>query len=150
MISFAVETWDQCVDEMRSLWPAHYEELSLDKERIGLSCDEGKYRLGQQNGCLHIVTARKDGILIGYYYGMLMHHLHYRDAGLMCYSDVYFLKPEYRHGNIGVRFLAAIMDSLKRAGVVKLYISTKIHQDHGELFESMGMKCSDRIFTKML
>lgn len=150
MINFQVEKWADCVAEMRLLWPEHWRELALDQDRIALGCDEAKYEQGEALGCLHIVTARAHGKLIGYYYGMLMHHLHYRDAGLMCYSDVYFLKPEWRRGAIGAQFIAAIKKSLREKGVVKLYMSTKVHQDHGSLFEHMGGKCSDRIFTFLL
>lgn len=150
MLTFQVEKWADCVAEMRPLWPEHWKELALDQEQIALGCDEAKYEQGDAMGCLHIVTARTDGKLVGYYYGMLMNHLHYFGAGLMCYSDVYFLKPEYRRGLNGVRFLRFIEDSLKDRGVVKLYISTKAHQDHGQLFERLGMKLSDRVFTKLL
>lgn len=150
IITFQNEKWSDCVDEMRPLWPEHWAELALDRGAIELACDEEKYRQGEAVGCLHIVTARADGVLVGYYYGMLMHHLHYKNAGLMCYSDVYFLKPEFRRGTTGINFLLAVQKSLKDAGVVKLYISTKVHQDNGVLFERLGMKCSDRVFTKLL
>lgn len=125
-------------------------ELARDRDKITLGCDEAKYQQGEAVGCLHIVTARAEGKMVGYHYGMLMHHLHYKDAGLMCYTDVYFLKPEYRRGGAGARFLAAIINSLRKIGVVKFYISTKVHQDHGQLFEALGMECSDRVFTKIL
>jgi len=150
MMTFQQERWVQCVAEMRELWPEHYAALALDQDQIALACDEAKYEFGDANGCLHIVTARADSKLVGYYYGMLMNHLHYKHAGLMCYSDVYYLKPEFRKGGAGARFLAAVMESLKARGVVKMYISTKVHQDHGELFEELGMKCTDRVFTKLL
>lgn len=150
MLTFQVEKWLDCVDEMRPLWPEHWRELALNQEQIALGVDEAKYEQGEAMGCLHIVTARAGGKLVGYFYGMLMNHLHYRDAGLMCYSDVYFLKPEYRRGLNGVKFLRFIEASLKGRGVRKFYISTKAHQDHGRLFERLGMKLSDRVFTKLL
>lgn len=146
---FQQEKWLDCVDEMRELWPEHWAELAIDRDKIKLGCDEEKYANGDAQGFLHLITARAGGKIVGYYYGMLMNHLHYKDAGLMCYSDVYFLKPEYR-GLAGLRFMLAIIESLKERGVVKFYISTKVHQDHGELFERLGMKCSDRVFTKLL
>lgn len=149
-MTFQQEKWADCVHEMREIWPEHWASLALDKEQIALACDEAKYEQGEALGCLHIVTARADGKLVGYYYGMLMHHLHYKDAGLMCYSDVYYLKPEYRKEMNGILFLRAVEKSLKDRGVVKLYISTKAHQDNGKLFEFLGMKLSDRVFTKLL
>lgn len=147
---FQQEKWADCVHEMREIWPEHWASLALDKEQIALACDESKYEQGEALGCLHIVTARADGKLVGYYYGMLMHHLHYKFAGLMCYSDVYYLKPEYRKGTNGIRFLRAVMKSLKARGVVKLYISTKAHADNGPLFKYLGMNLSDHVYTKLL
>jgi hypothetical protein len=81
---------------------------------------------------------------------MLLTHLHYKDAGLMYYTDVYYLKPEHRRGGNGAKFMIAVQQILKFRGVVKLYMSTKVHQDNGPLFERLGMKLSDRVFTKML
>jgi GNAT superfamily N-acetyltransferase len=150
MVTFQQEKWSDCVAEMRPLWPEHWKELALDQDKIALGCDEAKYEQGEAMGCLHIVTVRDDGRLVGYYYGMLMHHLHYMDAGLMCYSDVYFVKPEYRRGAIGAKFVSFVKKSLKDKGVVKLYMSTKDHQDHGDLFSHMGGRLSDHIYTFIL
>jgi len=150
MITFQREKWADCVDEMREIWPEHWAALALNQNEIALGVDEPKYANGDLAGVLHLVTARVDGVLVGYYYGMLMQHLHYKDAGLMCYTDVYYLQPKYRRGGAGAKFLIAVMESLKVRGVVKLYMSTKVHQDNGALFERLGMKCTDRIFTKML
>ena len=150
MLTFQREKWADCVDEMRTLWPDHWSELALNKGEIALECDEDKYAQADTMGCLCVVTARLRGELVGYYYGMLMNHLHYKSAGLMCYTDVYFLKPELRRSTNGLRFLRAVMKVLKEIGVVKLYISTKAHHDHGQIFDAIGMTLSDRVFTKML
>jgi L-amino acid N-acyltransferase YncA len=150
MVTFQAEKWADCVAEMRVIWPEHWESLALNRDEIHLAVDEAKYEQGEAVGCLHIVTARSDGKLVGYYYGMLMPHLHYKDAGLMCYTDVYYLKPEYRKGGAGVRFIAAVMESLKSVGVVKLYMSTKIHSDNSRVLQALGMKPADIVLTKML
>lgn len=170
MIRFQVEKWSDSVAEMREIWPEHWASLALNQDEIKLSCDEEKYEQGEAAGNLIIITARSKedcsshegggedmgcicddpGELVGYYYGMLLNHLHYKDAGLMCYTDVYYLKPEHRKGGAGAKFMIAIQQILKFRGVVKLYMSTKVHQDNGALFERLGMKLSDRVFTKML
>ena len=51
---------------------------------------------------------------------------------------------------MGAKFMIAVQQILKFRGVVKLYMSTKVHQDNGALFERLGMKLSDRVFTKLL
>lgn len=150
MITFQREKWQDCVEEMRPLWPGHYEELALNRDVVQLACDEEKFAYGESIGCLHVVTARVDGQLVGYYYGALTTHLHYKDSGLMCTTDAYYLRPEFRSGTNGILFIDAILKSLKERGAVKLYISTKVHQDNGKLFEAFGMACTDRIFTKVL
>jgi L-amino acid N-acyltransferase YncA len=150
VIKFQVEKWADSVVEMREIWPEHWASLALNQDEIKLSCDEEKYEQGEAAGNLIIITARAEGVLVGYYYGMLLNHLHYKDAGLMCYTDVYYLKPEHRKGGAGAKFMLAIQQILKFRGVVKLYMSTKVHQDNGALFERLGMKLSDRVFTKML
>ena len=150
MITFQCERWADCVEEMRPLWEEHFAELALNQDRVSLRCDEDKFAQGDAAGCLHIVTVRSDRLLVGYYYGILMHHLHYRDSGLMCYTDAYFIRPEFRRGITGVRFLAVIKRSLRDRGVVKLYMTTKVHQNHGELFARMGGIHSDDLYTWML
>lgn len=150
MITFQQEKWLDCVDEMRLLWPEHWASLALNQNEISLGVDEAKYEQGEALGCLHIVTARADGKLVGYHYGMLMHHLHYKEAGLMCYTDVYYLQPAYRRGTMGIRFLAAVMESLKACGVVKFYMSTKIHSDNSKVLKVLGMDPSDIVLTKLL
>lgn len=150
MVTFQQEKWADCVHEMREIWPEHWASLALNQDQIQLACDEAKYEQGEAMGCLHIITARSDGKLVGYHYGMLMNHLHYKDAGLMCYTDVYYLKPQYRKGLTGIRFLSAVMASLKALGVVKFYMSTKIHSDNSKVLEALGMKPSDIVLTKLL
>lgn len=150
MIRFQVETWADSVQEMREIWPEHYASLALNQNEIKLACDEAKYEQGEASGNLIVITAREDGAMVGYYYGMLLTHLHYKDAGLMCYTDVYWLKPEHRKGGAGAKFMIAVQQILKFRGVVKMYMSTKVHQDNGALFERLGMKLSDRVFTKLL
>lgn len=150
MITFQKEKWLDCVEDMRPLWPVHFDELALNKDRVELGCDEEKFAQADASGYLHLVTVRDDGKMVGYYCGILMGHLHYKSSGLMCYTDAYFLLPEYRKGPIGIRFLTVVKRSLKEIGVVKFYISTKVHQNVGRLLQHIGMKHTDDLYTMML
>jgi hypothetical protein len=150
MITYQREKWADCVEEMRPLWQSHFDELALNQDRVSLACDEAKFAEGDNVGYLHLITARNDGELIGYHYGILMGHLHYKDSGVMCYTDAYYLRPEFRKGAIGLRFLLAVKESLKGLGVVKFYMSTKVHQDIGPLLRFIGMAHSDDLYTMML
>lgn len=149
-LTFAVETLAQAQAEVDAMFPAHYEELALDKDRIKLDLDWDKARDAEMRGILILVTARANGILVGYFFGLLMTHLHYKSAGLMCYTDNYYLLPQYRKGMNGAALLVAVEKLLRSRGVVKFYITTKVHSDVGPLLEAMGMRLSDKLYTKML
>jgi hypothetical protein len=136
--------------EVEPLFPLHYAELALDKDLAKLNHDNDKYAEGERLGVLFIVTARHDGKLVGYYFGLLMNHLHYKDAGLMCYTDAYFILPEFRKGSAGIQFFEAIIDALKARGVVKLYATTKVHMDLSPLFERLGGRFTDKLYTWLL
>lgn len=150
MIQFAVEPWSKYVEDAEKLWPRHYAELALDQDKINLCVDRARYAEGEKNNVLHVVTAREDGQLVGYLTAAILGHLHYADAGLMAYVDVYFLLPEYRKGGCGAKMLAFTEKSLADRGVRKVYITTKVHQDNSTLLESLGWRLTDKTFTRFL
>ena len=101
-------------------------------------------------GILHILTLRDDGKLVGYYLAFVFPHVHYASSGLMSFTDVYYLRPEYRRGGIGAALLAEAERTLRDRGVTKAYLSCKVHQDHSELFQMLGWRKTDYCFAKML
>lgn len=111
---------------------------------------EDQFRDVEKLGRLLIVTVREEGQIVGYWVGALLPHLHYKDCGLMCYTDMYFLAPSARKGNVGIRMLALAEEEAKKRGATKFYISCKVHQNHTELLERIGFKKSDFMFTKRL
>lgn len=148
---FSIESYSNWHRDAEWLFKMHYEELSLDKDRvkIGLNCQ--RYLDMEANDMLHVVTMRQsEGIIVGYYIAMVLPHMHYKDAGLMAYTDMYFIHPDYRVGGAGVKMLLFVEESLRRRGVVKTYITTKLKQDHTELLEGLGWKATDKVFTKFL
>lgn len=151
MIAFREESWSSLAkDATGGLFRKHWEELALDRDKIELSMDMEKYKQLSDSGVLHIVTARRDGRLVGYFVTFLMIHPHYKDAGLMALTDFYYLLPEERRGGAGAKLVIAMETSLKERGVVKAYLSCKLHEDHTPLFTLLGWKPTDITFTKHL
>jgi len=148
-LSFSVEQAAVVLRDAAELFPLQWQELGLNKDKIaGIAPNEEQYRLLEQEGHLHCVTVRIDGKMVGYYISSVLNHLHYKDAGLMAFTDLYFLSPEYRRGGIGTKMLLFLEQTLKARGVVKIYLSTKAHADNGPLFEALGYRFTDRIFAK--
>lgn len=149
-LEFGVEPFEVLDREARDLFIEHWRELALDKQAVPLDIDYLAYYKIEEAGKLHVVTARSEGMLVGYYIATMFGHLHYRNLGDVAYTDVYYLAPEYRKGRNGVQFLQAIETSLARRGARKLYFSCKVHQDHTKLMSLMGWTHSDNIFTKLV
>jgi hypothetical protein len=150
LIEYQVEKWSDVLPEMEPLWPAHYEELSLEKGKSEMAADFSRYSEMEKAEMLHVVTVRSDGRLVGYHVNILLSHLHYSKAGLMAHTDMYYLMPEFRKGGTGTKMLLAVEQSLLNKGVVKAYTSHKVHQDHSELFKALGWKATDIVYTKYL
>jgi len=148
---FHVENFETWYQDAKWLLEAHYEELSLDKDRVKMCLHCQRYLDMERLGMLHIVTMRLgDGKVAGYYIAMILPHMHYKDSGDMAYTDMYFIHPDYRVGGAGMKMLVFVEESLRRRGVLKAYITTKLKQDHTTLLEGLGWKATDKVFTKFL
>jgi methylase of polypeptide subunit release factors len=149
MITYQVETWASMLPEASQIFPRHWEELALNQDKIKDDLDYERYALLAEKGNLHVVTARSNGILVGYAIFIIMTHGHYKSSGLMALSDMYYVLPEFRNGT-GTRMFCEIERSLKEKGVILAMTSCKVHQDHSELFEKLGWQFSDKTFIKYL
>lgn len=114
-----------------------------------MAVDEEKYSALDQRGMLHIVTVRSDARLVGYAIAFVMPHMHYKDAGDMAYTDMYFVLPDYRNGS-GVKLFMELERSLRERGVVNVFTSCKVQQDHSLLFERLGWVWQDKTFSKYI
>lgn len=150
MITYHFEKWPDFVKDAEELFPLHWEELALDKHRIRQDMDGERYLNLDKLGMLHITTARFHGVLIGYAVNFLMTHMHYKSSGLMAIADMYFLLPEFRKGNCGLKLFQTMEAGLKEKGVVRAHTSCKVHQDHEQFFARLGWKFTDKTFSKCL
>ncbi|HTN66402.1 MAG TPA: GNAT family N-acetyltransferase [Burkholderiaceae bacterium] len=149
MIEFQTEPYAVMKTEIRPLLLRHWEEIALDKDSIPLDPDWDEYDRLAALGQLHILTARQDGDLIGYFVGIVRPHLHYRTS-LTAFNDVLYIAPQHRRGRTALRFFTAIADGLRERGVQKLYINTKMHMDFGPLLEFLRYRKTETIYTLLL
>ena len=132
---------------MRLLYLEHWEEVALNKDAIPLKMDYGRYNKLDDAGALHVVTARNDGELIGYHMSMVWTHMHYADS-LTAFTDIFFLRKEYRKGTgAGIKLFKFMINSLRERGVQRIYMGTKLSLDIGPILERLGFKAIERIYT---
>jgi GNAT superfamily N-acetyltransferase len=69
---------------------------------------------------------------------------------LTAFEDIYYLKKEYRKGRVGLRLFQFAEDVLKKEGVNRVIMHTKVFLDNSRLFEYLGYKFTDKLFSKVL
>ena len=149
MIEYKEESYSQVVDEIKPLLEDHWDEIALHKDTIKLNPDYGRYEAMCNSGSMKIVTARDNEKLVGYCIMLLYHHIHYKDQ-FMAMDDIFFIAKDYRKGLTGVKLFIKTEEIMKQYGVTKLSMNVKIHQDVGAIFERLGYKETERMFTKKI
>lgn len=149
-LSFQVEAFSAVQPELLPLFPRHWEELALDKEEVPLDPDWARYAQMEATGAISMVTARENGRLVGYCIMLLGPGLHYRT----CYDakmDIFWIAPEQRgHAMPGLRLFRAVEKELRRRGVQRVYLGSKLHKDVGRLFVALGYHPVETWYSKML
>ena len=146
MITYQVEPYMQCEDELKAIYPLHYEELTISKN-FPLSPDYARYAKMAEMGILKLLTCRKDGELIGYVLMIIGPMLHYQTC-IVAHEDIYYLKKEHRSGRIGVKLFQFVEDEMKKLGVDRIIMGTKVYSDNSKLFEYLGYRFYEKLFTK--
>jgi len=150
MLAFQVETWADIWRDGQEIFKQHYDELALHKSAMPMGLDNDFYQDLENRKFLLVVTARRDGRLIGYFLGIVIaHHPHNKDAGKVATTDMFYLAPDQRRGGAGVKLLKAAEQALRDNGVKKATISTKVHFSNRELIEALGWEHTDLVFQKV-
>lgn len=146
--TYQTEDPAEFIEALKGVLPEHYEELCVTKN-FPLMPDYEAYGRLHVAGMLRCITVREDNELIGYALFIVHPHLHYKSC-ITAFEDIYFLKKEHRKGRVGIRLFQFAEDVLKKEGVHRIIMHTKIHMDNTRLFEYLGYKLTDKLFTKIL
>lgn len=150
MIAFQKEKLSQIWHEIQPLWKLHWKEFALHKDSIPLAPDEEKYLGSERAGVFHIVTARDEGELIGYSMFFVDKGLHYSTVK-EALPDIYFVHPRYRErAFIVCRLIDETEKVQKELGVMRAYLSEKVHRPAGPVLERKGYTLAERIYVKLL
>jgi hypothetical protein len=149
VITYQVEPWSKALPEMMGLWPAHWDEIATDKDKIALDPDLEQYAQLDAAGKLHVITARKNGELVGYYIWIVGYMRHFRTtlAGL---GDLYWLRKDCRWGFAGIRLFLTSERHLKSLGVKKLFSVATTRNDTGAIFTWLGWMKTETVYCKWI
>lgn len=149
MITFQVEKFREVVAEAAPLLEAHYYEIGMYQDKIEYDPDIERYEDMDDAGFLHIVTARDDGKLIGYYVSLLMPHLHYKGT-LYAYNDIVYIDQKYRGGITAARLFKFVEKELKELGVDVMTMHMKTYAPFDSFLERQGWDYAERIHMKYI
>ena len=145
----SVEKFSDVIEEAKPLLARHWEEIALNKDSVPLDPDWQRYANLEATGQLSVVTVRAAGRMIGYCCMVVHPGLHYRSC-LEARMDIFWIAPEYRGRMGGVRLFRAVEAELKRRGVKRMYVGSKLHRDSSRLFEALKYKEIERWYSKTL
>jgi len=147
MITFQEESYTKFFSkEFMELYKLHWEEIgAFNKQKIRLLPDWDVYRaMGKQNRLITF-TVREDSTLIGYSIFILANHHHYKATSL-AENDILYLKPEFRKGLTGYRFIKYCVEKLKKEFDV-IILSMKAEYSFEPIVKRLGFKLTDYKFT---
>lgn len=149
MITFQEESLVDCLEEMKPLFENHWDEIALHKDKIKLNPDYDKYLLMDKLGMLHVMTARDDGKIVGYFISFIQPHMHYKDT-VFAMNDILFIHPDYRKGSIGFKLFKKAEESLKGIGVDVVLIHAKVKNDFKPLMDKLGFNRAEYSYSKYI
>ncbi len=147
MIKYQVESIEDCVKEIIDLFELHYDEIGDNPEGVKLAVDYDAFCYLEDEGRLHIVTARVDEELVGYYISVLCNMLHFKGR-VNAFNDAIYIKKEFRKGSLAVRMIKFAERELRALGVDRMTIHMKTKQPFDKLCEHLGMTCTERHYVK--
>lgn len=149
MITCHVESFEQQLEELQVLLPLHYRELALNQDKVPLAPQYHVYIERERAGGLLFVTLRDAGELVGYFIGFIAPGLHYSTC-LTCTMDIFYVRQDKREGSAGVRMFRFVEAELRRRGVHRWFMGSKIQADASPLFKRIGATPVETYYSKWL
>lgn len=149
MITVHVESLESRLDELKVLLPQHYRELALNQDQVPLDPQYHVYIERERQGGLLFIVLRDAGVMIGYFIGFIAPGLHYKTC-LTCTMDIFYVQENRRSGSAGIRLFRFAEKELRRRGVRRWFMGSKIHADASSLFKRIGAAPVETYYSKWL
>ena len=148
-LTYQKERFENIMGELPELFYVHWVELESDKEDVPLEVDWVRYLKAEALGKLHILTARADKKLVGYFF-VYVDTTSQNKSTLKAASDVMYLDPAYRKGTEGWKFIDAIKQFTRDLGAKKLYIVQKAKGNIAPLLVRKGLSLEEETYSCLL
>lgn len=149
-ITFMVERFSEVYGELLPLLHEHYGEISTHKDHgVPLEPIVEAYRAREIDGSLLMVIGREEGAIVAYLVAFIAPGLHYRSC-LTCSPDIFFVREDKRTGMAGVRMMRFVEKELRRRGVKRWAMGSKVQHDASALFRYLDFDPVEMTYEKWL
>jgi GNAT superfamily N-acetyltransferase len=150
MITFAIEQFSEVYAELLPLLHEHYSEISTHKDHgIPLEPQEAVYRAREADGSLMMVIGREAGEIAAYFVCFIAPGLHYASC-LTCTPDIFFVRSDLRTRRTGIRIFKFVEAELRRRGVRRWAVGSKVQHDASALFRYLDFQPVETTYEKWL
>lgn len=152
-----VYTWERFPAIMREIVPLlhrHYRETAAHRN-VKLDVNFEQYCQLDEAGVLHVLTARYNGVLVGYLFSTVGAHLNFVTT-VFSTAHMCYLLPEHRRGWNGVWLLREWIKAANSSGVRVLQIAEtlRVRGKRGKrvavLLAYLGFKRNSQEYTKLI
>jgi|SRR6185295_2188435 len=137
------------LEEIKQLLPLHYKELALNQDSVPLDPQYDIYLRREAAGEVIFTVLRENGEMIGYFIGFIAPGLHYRTC-LTCTMDIFYVRKDKRKQGAGIALFTEVEKELRRRGVQRWFMGSKLHLDASYLFEKIGAEHVETYYSKWL
>lgn len=149
MITAQIESFTERLEEFKPLFPVHYSELALNQDKVPLDPQYDIYIAREDLGQLLFVTLRELGEPVGYFIGFIAPGLHYKTC-LTCTMDIFYVHPDKRGNGGGNTLFNFVEKELKRRGVDRWFVGSKMHKECDWFFKTLGFEPVETYHAKWL
>jgi GNAT superfamily N-acetyltransferase len=153
MIEIKVEPFFDCIHELQTFFPDHWEELGIFKDKMPLLPNWPQYAALESIGELLTIVARKNNKVIGYYVCRIGFAIHNASTPV-AQSIMMWIDKNKRHHGIGIKLFEFVEDELKRRGIKVWYsnsiVTGKNHKSMDRLLQWMEFKPVDLYYGKWI
>lgn len=149
MIVYGRETIAQAKDEIASLAPVAWSEMAQGPYGgMDYQVNWPLYEKAESSGSAFLVTARRNGDLVGYI-GMIV-HAHMSTTDTAATSATYYVRPCPQRGLILRRLIASAMNEGRRRGATIAAIRTHPWASCGPILEAMDFLPAEIVYILKL
>lgn len=129
MIQIQPERVSDCWDEIDTLARQHHAGTTSYRRHEPYNPDKARYIYNNDIGFFHLLTARDEGRLVGYFGLYLTPSMH--SQLLTATEDTFFIHPDYRQGRLALRMLRHVEQFCQARNVHELLFSCEMDNTSG-------------------